>query len=99
MAFLNGLQSKRKTKEDQGEEFGEWKTSIVHCHTMLLVQCMTAHMTTAISHLALKAETNCKKALAWFSNIKALLGNDKILIRAGKNKEKILSKLFLIGLF
>ena len=29
MAYLNDLQSKRKTKEDQGEEFGEQKTSIV----------------------------------------------------------------------
>ena len=27
-------------------------------------------------------------------NIKALLGNDKILIRAGKNEEKIICKLF-----
>ena len=48
MAYLNDLQSKRKTKEDQGEEFGERKTSIVHCHTMLLVHCMAAQMTTAI---------------------------------------------------
>ena len=27
-------------------------------------------------------------------NIKALLGNDKFLIRAGKNEEKIICKLF-----
>lgn len=32
MTHLNDLQPKRKTKEDQGEEFGEQKTSIVHCH-------------------------------------------------------------------
>ena len=35
MAYLNDLQSKRKTKEDQGEEFGERKTSIVRCHETL----------------------------------------------------------------
>ena len=28
MAYVNDLQSKRKTKEDQGEEFGEQKTSL-----------------------------------------------------------------------
>ena len=32
MAYLNDLQSKRKTKGDQGEEFGERKTSVVRCH-------------------------------------------------------------------
>ena len=48
MAYLNDLQSKRKTKEDQGEEFGERKTSIVRSHAMLLVHCMTAQMTAAI---------------------------------------------------
>ena len=30
MAYVNDLHSKRKTKEDQGEEFGERKTYIVH---------------------------------------------------------------------
>ena len=64
MAYLNDLQSKRKTKEDQGEEFGsERKTSIVCCHATLLVHCMTTHMTTAIMHVALKAEINCEKTL------------------------------------
>ena len=29
MAYLNGLQSKRKTKEDQGQELGERKISII----------------------------------------------------------------------
>ena len=67
MAYLSGLQSKRKTKEDQRAEFGEQKTSIVHCHATLLVSCMTAQMTTAITHVALKAETNSEKTLAWFS--------------------------------
>ena len=32
MTNLNGLQSKRKTKEDQNEEFGERKTPTVRCH-------------------------------------------------------------------
>ena len=50
MAHLNDLQSKRKTKEEQGEEFGERKTSIVGCHATLLVHCMTAQMTTAGAH-------------------------------------------------
>ena len=45
MAYLNGLQSKRKTKEDQSEVFGERKTSIVRCHATLLVHCMTAQYT------------------------------------------------------
>ena len=67
MTYLNGLQSKRKTKEDQSKEFGERKTSIVRCHATLLVHCMTAQMTTAITHVALKAETNCEKTLACFS--------------------------------
>ena len=67
MAYLNGFQSKRKTKEDQGKEFGERKTSIVRCHATLLVHCMTAQMTAAITHIALKAETNCEKTLVWFS--------------------------------
>ena len=66
--LLIGLQSKRKTKEDQGEEFGEQgNNSIACCHAMVLVHCMTAQMTTAIMHVALKAETNCEKTLAWFS--------------------------------
>ena len=35
------------------------------------------------------------KAKLKYTNIKALLGNDKVLIRAGKkNEEKIISKLF-----
>ena len=67
MTCLNGLQSKRKTKEDQNKEFGERKTSIVRCHATLLVHCMTAQMTTAITHVALKAEKNCEKTLAGFS--------------------------------
>ena len=67
MAYLNGLQSKKKTKEDHGEEFDEQKTSSVRCHATLLVHCVTAQMTTAITHVALKAETNCEKTLAWFS--------------------------------
>ena len=67
MTHLNDLQPKRKTKEDQGEEFGERKTSVVHCHARRLVHCMTAQMTIAITHVALKAETNCEKTLAWFS--------------------------------
>ena len=67
MAYLNGLKPKRTTKEDQGEEFGERKTLKVRCRATLLVHCMTAQMTTAITHVALKAETNCEKALAWFS--------------------------------
>ena len=54
-------------RESQGEEFGEQKTSIAHCHATLLVYCMTAQMTTAITHVALKAETNSEKTLAWFS--------------------------------
>ena len=58
---LNDLQSKRKTKEDQGEEFGEQKTSIARCHPTLLVHCMIAHMMAAITHVNLKAEINCKK--------------------------------------
>ena len=33
------------------------------------------------------------------ANIKALLGNDKVLIRAGKNKEKIINKLFFLQCF
>ena len=40
---------------------------IVRYHATLLVHCMTAQMTTAITHVALKAETNCEKTLAWFS--------------------------------
>ena len=67
MAYLNDLQSKRKTKEDQGEEFGERKTSIVLCHAMLLVHCMTAHVTIAITHMTLKAEKKCQKTLGWSS--------------------------------
>ena len=62
MAYLNDFQSRRNTKEDQGEEFGERKTSTVRCHATLLVHCMTAQMTTAM-----KAETNCEKILAWSS--------------------------------
>ena len=61
MAYLNDLQSKRKTKEDQGEEFGGQKSSIAHCHATLLVHCMTAQMMTAITHAALNAEINCAK--------------------------------------
>ena len=59
--LLIGLQSKRKTNEDQGEEFGKQETSIARCHATVLVHWMTAQMTTAITHVALKAETNCKK--------------------------------------
>ena len=80
MAYLNGLQSKRKTKEDQGEEFGERKTSIVRCYATLLVHCMTAQMMTAITHVALKAETKCEKTLSWFSFVVV--------------EEKIINKLF-----
>ena len=72
MTYLNGLQSKRETKEDHGEEFGERKTSIGRCHATLLIHCMTAQMTTAIMHVALKAETNCEKTLAWFSFVSKL---------------------------
>ena len=73
IAYLNGLQSKRKKKEDQGEEFGEQKTPIVRCHATLLVHCMTAQMTTTITHVALKAETNCEKTLTWFSFVLRVL--------------------------
>ena len=47
MSYLNDLQSKRKTKKDQGEEFG-------------LVFCMTAQIMTAIiiMHVALNVELN-----------------------------------------
>ena len=67
MAYLSDLQSKRKTKDFQGEEFGERKTSPVRCHTTLLVHCMIAQMTTAVKHVALKAEINCEKTLGWCS--------------------------------
>ena len=36
----------------------------------------------------------CFKAKMKMFKIKASLGNDKILIRAGKNEEKIINKLF-----
>ena len=65
-AYLNDLQSKGKTEEDQGEEFGEQKTSIARCHATLLVHCMIAHMMTAITHVNLKSEINCEKTLGWF---------------------------------
>ena len=56
MAYLNDLQSKRITKEDKGEEFGERKTSIARCHATLLV-----HWMIAITNVNLKAEINCGK--------------------------------------
>ena len=59
MAYLNDLQSKRKTKGDQGEG--------LLCHAMLLVHCMTAHVTIAIMHMTLKAEKKCQKTLGWSS--------------------------------
>ena len=52
--LLKLFKMKEKDQRDQGEEFGERKTSIVHCHAMLLVHCMAAQMTTAIMHMALK---------------------------------------------
>ena len=48
MAYLNDLQSKRKTKEAQGEEFVERKTLIERCHAMLLVHFMTGQVPAAI---------------------------------------------------
>ena len=51
----------------KGEEVGEQRTSIVHYQATLLVHCMTAQIMTAIMHVALKAETNCEKTIAWFS--------------------------------
>ena len=61
MAYLNDLQSKRKTKEDQGEEFAERKTSILRCHAMLLVYCMTAQMTAAIYARGLEGRNKLQK--------------------------------------
>ena len=36
-------------------------TSIVRCHPTLLVHCMTAHMTTAITHVALEGREKLQK--------------------------------------
>ena len=72
MAYLNDLQSKRRTKEDQGEEFGERKTSIVRCHATLLGHCMTAQMMTATTHVhvALKAEDPSMVFLCFKAHLK-----------------------------
>ena len=74
MVYLNDLQSKRKTKEDQGEEFGERKTSVVRYHAMLLVHCMTAQMTAAIYARGLEVRNKLQKEpLTVFLCLKAKL--------------------------
>ena len=65
----------------------------------IITQCFLVHcMTAQITHVALKAEINCEKTLGWFSfvlklngkstNMKPLLGSDKILIEEGKKMKR-----------
>ena len=61
MAHLNDLQSKRKTKEGQGEEFGERKTSIVRCRAMPLVHGMTAQLSAVIYARGLEGRNELQK--------------------------------------
>ena len=67
MAYLNDLQSKRKTKEDQGEEFGDREK--IHCALSRNAFSPLHDSPNDDSNYArgLEGRNNCEKTLAWFS--------------------------------
>ena len=94
-----------KEKDERGSGWRVWWAESIHCALSRSTLSPLHDSPNDDSNYArgLEGRNKPKKTLAWFSfilklkwkctNIKALLGNDKILIRAGKNQGKIINKL------